>query len=529
MARKKFEFPRITPEEAGIPSGAILDLIDKSRELNIEFHSLMILRHGKVAAEMWWKPYAPDIPQHLFSFSKSLTATAIGLAESEGLLSLDDHVEKFFPRLIKPGADPDVYSLTIRHLLAMTSGASADETNTIRQLNWAEYFLNSKFGTKPGEVFHYNSINSYMLSVIIHRATGMSVMEYLTPRIFEPLGIENVKWMSCPMGFDAGGWGVYLTTDQMARFTQLYANGGLWRGRRLLPKEWVKQATSYQTDMKGFGKYDHPIEKQFGYGYQFWAAKNGMFRADGMMGQYGFVWPEKDLVVITTAGQPIQREVLYLIYDTIFAAVDTIPEGSLPGDDYDLLNRYKTRLRLYDSQVSPRPRTELSVTGKTYKFGLNLGSVFPLSVRYMENLPFEGFSYIRLTFKPDYCVLEWEESVYKNRVVLPLNGTLKEGTVSHSGKNYRVIGNGKWINYNTFCASVRFIETPNMTKTFFRFEKDKVHISFEEQPSFALAVKSLFNLVISSESITSPLSRVIGKILEQNIQGTVTETPPEKF
>lgn len=324
------------------------------------------------------------------------------------------------------------------------------------------------------------------------------------------------------MGIETGGWGLFLTTEQMARFMLLYQQKGIFNGKRILSEEWINLVTAYNMHMGKFGEYFNRIERDFGYGYHFWANTNGMYRADGMFGQYGFVWPEKDLIIITTAGHPMQREVLYLIYETLLPAVDSIPMGSKPSEDYELLNLYKNRLRVYDKFKGIRPKKELDISGKIYKFNLNVGSFVPLPLRYLDALPINGVTRARLIFKSKYCVLDWEESLFKNRVTLPLDGSLKEGTVEIAGKSFKVVSNGKWKDSSTFSAKIRYINTPHESIINFHFDEqdsDKVKISFEENPAYDKSLKYLLGIVIKSKNLNRPASKLAGRILEQNIPG----------
>ena len=291
-------FEAVAPEQLGITSASLINLIETAAARDLCLHSLMVIRHGKVAAQMWWKPYSPEKPHHLYSFSKSITCTAVGFAISEGLLSLDDRVVKFYPRRVENLLDKRVYSMTIEHLLTMTSGAFiANEAMMNIHIDWAEWFLNSPLTYFPGEKFIYNSLNTYMLSNIIRRVTGMGLVDYLTPRLFEPLGIKRPQWYTCPMGIECGGWGLELTTEDMAKFTLLYLNDGVWNGKRILPEGWARLVGEKHADSSTDAKFAYRPDSTAGYGYQFWINRDGKsYRADGMYAQYGLVLPEKDAV-----------------------------------------------------------------------------------------------------------------------------------------------------------------------------------------------------------------------------------------
>ncbi len=238
--------PRSEPEDVGIPSSAVTSFVDALGRSGQEVHSFMLLRRGAVAAEAWWKPYAPDLPHMLFSLSKSFTSTAVGLAVSERLLSVDDPVLRFFPEQAPRRPSKNLEAMRVRHLLTMSTGHEKDCLDRMmrgRSRDWVRRILSLKVEREPGSLFVYNSGASYLLSAIVQKVTGQRLVEYLAPRLFEPLGIEGAAWETCPLGINTGGWGLSLTTEDIAKFGLLYLRKGLWGGRRLLTEAWVDEAT----------------------------------------------------------------------------------------------------------------------------------------------------------------------------------------------------------------------------------------------------------------------------------------------
>src|SRR5262245_38947833 len=207
----KHQLPRSAPEAQGILSSAILAFVEAAERNIHELHSFMLLRHGAVVAEGWWSPYAPDRPHMLFSLSKSFTSTAVGMAVAEGRLSVDDPVLSFFPEDTPEQVSENLASMRVHHLLSMSTGHAEDTTKGLREQpegNWARAFLAAPVEHQPGTHFLYNSGATYMLSAIVQRLTGMTLLEYLRPRLFEPLEIENPTWETCPRGINVGGWGL---------------------------------------------------------------------------------------------------------------------------------------------------------------------------------------------------------------------------------------------------------------------------------------------------------------------------------
>jgi len=240
---------KTTPESLGISSRSILNFIDAAEKTRPDdLHSFMLLRHGKIVAEAYWNPYNPDNQHMLFSLSKSFTSTAIGIAQAEGLLSIYDPVISFFPDKTPGNPSQNLESMRIRDLLRMNTGHNT-EPQFIRQdtNDWVKAFLAAEVEHKPGTRFVYNSAGTFMLSAIIQKVSGETLLQYLTPRLFEPLGIENPSWETAPGGINVGGWGLKVRTKDIANFGQLYLQKGMWEGKQIVPAEWVEEATSLQT------------------------------------------------------------------------------------------------------------------------------------------------------------------------------------------------------------------------------------------------------------------------------------------
>src|SRR5689334_21313513 len=323
--------PRSSPEQQGIASADILAFIEAADKDVDTMNSFMLVRHGYVVAEGWWAPYDRETPHLLYSLSKSFTSTAVGLAIAEGKFSLDDTVLKFFPD--EAPADPSVNlkAMRVRDLLRMNTGNQieapirvddpAKQTDT-----WVKTFLAHSVPFKPGTHFLYNSPATYMLSAIVQKVTGQTVLEYLRPRLFEPLGFKDPVWISSPQGITAGAYGLSIRTEEIARFGELYLHKGMWNGKQLIPAAWVEQATSVQTSNGSAPTSDWDQ----GYGYQFWRSRHNSFRGDGAFGQYCMVIPELDAVVAITSGVRDMQKVMNLVWDRLLPAMKPgrLPENS---------------------------------------------------------------------------------------------------------------------------------------------------------------------------------------------------------
>lgn len=325
--------PRSTPEAEGIASSAILDFIQAAEAQLDSLHSVMVVRHGAVVAEGWWSPYAAQYPHMMFSVSKSFTSMAVGLANSEGLVTLDDRVVELLPHDLPAEIDDRLSALTVRHLLTMTTGHAADTVNLADAShgdNWARIILAKPLEFTPGTHYVYNSGATHLLAAIVQRVTGQRLLDYLGPRLFEPLGITDATWESSPQGIDAGGWGLSVTTEQLATFGQLLLQRGQWNGSQLVPAQWIDEATAVQVDTSGT---DHDLDGQQGYGYQFWRNRLAGYRADGAFGQFCLVLPEQDAVVVLTSALPVSQAALDLVWQHLLPAFG---DSALPAAESPL-------------------------------------------------------------------------------------------------------------------------------------------------------------------------------------------------
>lgn len=322
------ELLRSLPETQGISSTGIEAFLDAIEQQSLEIHSMMLLRHSHVVAEGWWKPYTAERPHMLFSLSKSFTSTAVGFAVTEGLLHVEDKVISFFPDQSPQNPSEYLSTMSIHDLLCMGTGHDKDTTGALREQpdgDWVKAFLEQPVVHPPGIHFLYNSGASYMLSAIVQKVSGQTLLEYLTPRLFEPLGIKQPTWETCPNGINTGGWGLSLRTEDIAKFGQLYLHKGNWDGRQLIPEAWVKKATAKQIS----NGTDPNVDWQQGYGYQFWRCRHGLYRGDGAFGQFCIIFPEHDAVLAITSGENDLGSIMENAWTHILPALqnETLPEN----------------------------------------------------------------------------------------------------------------------------------------------------------------------------------------------------------
>ncbi|HEX5417788.1 MAG TPA: serine hydrolase [Chloroflexota bacterium] len=433
-------------------------------------HSFILLRRGEVVAEGYWEPYAAASPHMLFSLSKSFTSTAIGMLVAEGRLSVDDHVLDYFPDEAPAEPSDNLRAMRIRHLLTMTTGHVEEPLRGLRQTEtkWTRAFLAHPVERAPGTHFLYNSLGTYMLSAIAQRITGERVVQYLQPRLFTPLGIAPPVWETSPEGIDTGGWGLNLTTREIARFGQLYLQKGVWNGQPLIPEAWVAAATAGQVPN---GPSSNPDWEQ-GYGYQFWRCRHGAYRGDGAFGQYCVVLPEQEAVLAITSGLSNMQSVLDRVWEHLLPAMGG---GTLPEDRpvSDALANRLAKLRLPSALGQPTSPIASQVSGREFVLRENperlsaLGFDFAAAGSTLNLRNEAGEQRIRCGFG------EWEHGTLT--IAWGPGGRLLP---------IKVAASGTWTDDQTYVVEVWLSETPFRRTLTCHFAGDTLTVDQQSNVSF---------------------------------------------
>lgn len=536
---KSDPLPRSTPEAQGVPSRLVEQFLKDLEALkDADTHSVIIQRHGVQIVQAHFKPYRGDYPHILYSLSKTFTATAVGFAVQEGLLSLDDRLLDLFAdkALPVPLRNGRLSTLTIRHLLTMQSGVKFNELGSVLERDWAKGFMQSEFAFEPGSQFSYNSMNSYMLSAAICRKAGMGLVEYLTPRLFEPLGIRGVQWETCPNGIEKGGWGLMLRPEDMAKLGQLYLQKGCYpvngRMRRLLSVDWVRQATANQTGCcKG---------APHGYGYHIWLCKRpGVYNFNGMFGQYVIVLPKSDMVVAITGGsQNLMPEsgTLGLVQDT-FGRKELLSDAPLPKDICALKSMVRTiqGLTLFKKEILPRRTpaslfrrlagrkkeltdTERRYNGTQYSLSKSFGSLLPMVLQCVHNNFTGGMQKLGFAFQPGECLITVTE--HDSLFVIPAgtDGVPRYTTVTVNGEPYYLGSYARWTtdedDRDVLKLYLSFVETPDtrILKCIFG-EGGKLTVKFDERPSASLAFQMMAESFQPDFHINDYINHKLNKLL----------------
>ena len=342
--------PRSTPEAQGVSSAGVRAYLEAADRDVKSMHSFMLVRHGQVVAEAWWKPQTPETAHQLWSLSKSFTSTAVGLAVADGKLKLEDPVLKFFPDEAPAEVSDHLRAMTVKDLLTMTCGHETEvKLSMTDTVPWVRAFLAHPVPHAPGTHFQYNTPGTHLLSAIVRKVTGETVLDYLQPRLFAPLGIDHPEWPASPQGNTIGGWGLKVRTEDIAKFGQLYLQKWQWQGKSLIPAPWVEQASARQVPNAAGRKNPDESDWAQGYGFQFWRCRHGAYRGDGKDGQFCLVLPEQDVVVAITAETGDMQRELNVVWDHLLPALQ---KGPLPEQPEELAKLKALTDRL---TVSPPP------------------------------------------------------------------------------------------------------------------------------------------------------------------------------
>lgn len=525
-----------SPESVGVSSREIFSFLEDIESSGSEFHSFMVIRHGKVAAECFRAPFSPERPHAMYSVSKTVTATAVAIAKEEGFLSFDEKVRDIFPDYTDGIIDEKLDNLTVRHLLTMTSGKEPSVFSDKSRINWIKDFFLAPWYNEPGKEFKYINENIYMLSLIVKRKTGLSVREFLKPRLFAPLGIDYPFWETDAYGNEAGGWGLYLKTEDLAKIMLTYQKGGLFGDKRIFSEEWVKFASSVQAETPD----EFDPDAKAGYGGCLWRCSvPGTYRADGMFSQFGIVFEELDAVLVVTsaiAEEQKARDIIWKHFPAAFIDENTQEDTSCP-----LLQEKLKNFPLESSAENKASSKESIISGKEIHFRkkilLNLigfpMSMLPLAVTYMTTDKAGNIDRMVLDFKEKECLLTWSEGDERNTIPLGKDGHYRYGTMRLGQIDYKVCSTLRFTDENTIYMEIRPVETIAKRKLTLRFtDRGKVRMKPSSDPGIydiAMTLAAGFEAMVGNKKITDriiPLFRFAPNLLEPTLKGSFNAKKP---
>ncbi len=437
---------RTPPETQGISSAVLLDFIDTLDSSVTEMHGLVLLRHGNIVAKGWWAPYAEDLPHMLFSLTKSFTSTAVGFAASEGRLSIDDPVASFFPDKLPRFISGNLEAMRIRHLLTMSTGHTADPTERSRSRgdgDWVAGFFEAPVEREPGTLFLYNSAASHVLSAIVQKVSGQTLLDYLTPRLFAPLGIHPDSWETDPRGINTGSSGLMIRTEEIARFGQLYLQKGMWNGQQVLPAAWIAEATSRQVSNRTANEAEPEHDWNQGYGYQFWRCRHGAYRADGAFGQFCIVFPEQDAVLAVNSAVSEMHVALSVVWDKLLPAFQPAPLPLAASNERALGERLSA-LALSAPDSKPVSPCAARISGTTYGMDANRWEIEAL----------------RVEAGPDGCIIHIRDHKLDKRAGCAYAGWRFTQSDVFGACQQPLAGHAEWIQPDTLRLTLRKYVTP---------------------------------------------------------------------
>ena len=559
-------FVRATPESQGISSdlfAALLRELDASKDTDM--HHFMALRHGKVICECNFAPYPKGMWHITHSMCKSITGMAIGMLIEEEKLKLDENIYDIFPDHINAFSKIFRPVITVENLLTMTSGITFNESGIVSGNDWLGSFLNASVNGKPGTEFQYNSLNTYVLSAIVTKRTGETLTEYLTPRLFGPLGITKYYWETCPKGITKGGWGLFLCAEDMAKLGQLYLQRGKWNGQQLVSEYWIEISTARHLKTQN---------DTYGYGYQLWMEQRpGSFEYNGMLGQNVIIYPDMDMVLVTNAGNKemfqdcIMLNIIRKYFPVNYHPADVLPENPL---SYSLLKRLcgelengennnrSTSLRgrwkrnvvsrrkhsdkKYSYRISAavdRPSDHHSfmraVSGRTYVMEQQNIGIAPLFVQVFHNNMTDGISEISFTYDAGNFYVSFTEGEVIHK--LPVGfGRAADGCVDLHGEHYLVATLGEFArdenDIPVLKLEITFIEECVKRKAHIFFhEDDEIEIRWNETPGKKMILAGLssiteelsgnflYNSLLGDHNITT--TELLHRLMEQTIEPAV--------
>jgi CubicO group peptidase (beta-lactamase class C family) len=469
IAQEATPLPRSNPETQGVSSRSLIDLVEALDSKIPGMHSLMIVRNGHVITEGWWAPYRAEDNHVLYSLSKSFTSTAVGFAVSEERLSIDDPVGLFFPDAMPDEASYNLKSMRVRDILTMTTGHQ-QEPSAAAEIVSTESFLSQEVPHPPGTHFKYNTAATFMQSAIVQKLTGKTVLDYLGPRLFAPLGIEKPEWDTNFQGISLGGYGLRVRTEDIAKLGQLYLQNGKWNGKQLIPMDWVSMATSKQVSNGSNPDNDW----NQGYGFQFWRCRHNAYRGDGAFGQYCIVMPDQNAVIAITSGVSNMQSVMNVIWDFFLPACQT--EALKPNKaEVTALKSRLTSLTILPAKGNLTSEQASRVLNRIYTLDVNEQGYKSIRINHSEKsneltLRLEG-SERTLSLPAGY--LAWHSG----------RSDISAGRLAHFS-NEQVAGTFAWEKENVLTFKICAIETPFHFQIRLRFEDDNITLESESNVAF---------------------------------------------
>ena len=329
-------FRQSTPEAQGMDSGKLVEIVGfyeaaHAKDQGVSIDSISIVRNGYLVADFYFNPLFPKDTAHVIhSCTKSIMSALIGIAIEQGhIASVDVPMIEFFKDKQDAIQDEKMTAITLMDLLSMKTGIRSRDSYLYRweglfamtaTADWVAHILSLPVDAQPGTRFNYSNLSSFLLSAIIHKATGIDTMAFARKHLFDPIGIGDVRWEWSPQGIGIGYARMWMKPEDMAKFGLLYLQQGQWNGRQIIPAAWVQESITPHAFPKNYveildanGEKDQELTSRNwaganffrafadGYGYQWWLDKSGTYSAVGVAGQFIMVAPEQNLLTVVTS------------------------------------------------------------------------------------------------------------------------------------------------------------------------------------------------------------------------------------
>ena len=535
--------PRSSAKAEGIDNRQIANFFaDVTKSTKASLHGVVIVKNGRVINKTMYQPYRENIWNTTHSLAKTITALAVGFAVDEGLLAVDNSIYELLLGTPTFFTSNNVKQLTVKHLLTMTSGVNFREVSIVASDNWTESFFKSDFQATPGTEFDYNSLNTYILAKILFEKTGETLLDYLKPRLLEPLGIKAIASEKSAEGVDKAGWGMYVTLEDMAKLGLLILQKGRWLNgtgemQQLLSEAWVAEMV-----------YPHvpDARETKRYGYQIWLGKtDNYYCMNGLFGQHVYINPEENLVVATTAGlnyvfidedvieaihrnlcgkgivdtntEDISETVLaqqlgqlrYKNYKLLAKDTITVPAPELPTEKKTFFEKLRAFFKEEKSTVEQVqfPQILHKISNIAYEFPDNVAGILPLIVQAMNNNFSQGVERVDFTIEGNDFVLHWQERGQELLsipigIYQPTYATIRLGREQFEIATYGILTTDEDDNF-VLKIEVLFLETSSTRtiKCFYMTDTNECILKFDEQPSISCLMDNLVEQVGSGDII----------------------------
>lgn len=450
------DLERISFQSAGVSKQAVTRLIaELENDWKIHLSGFGMLLDGKLVCE-YYPEYNIPVCRHVsFSLSKSVVAMAVGIAEEQGIINIDEKLCDIFSSHSGIFMKRGMKNVTIRHLLTMTAGVTFDELSSFFSMDWRLSYMGSDLGFEPGSDFAYNSLNTYMLVAAITKRSGKKFIDYINEFLLYPMGIHDVTWDKCPQGIEKGGWGMKLSVPDMLKLGQLYLDSGSWMvqgvRRQLVPEKWVRESLSCHVPLQ-----DNRMLR--GYGYHIWLLANGAFLYNGVFGQNVYVHPDRRLVIAMTAsayalfpdGKPVACLCRFSENDMNFRrdkTKDVLKKMLFSREADDLSVRLyspKKRAGVHsENRLSQSERKNMQqlvpYLERTYCFDEYASALVPLSTQVLYSNYMTGIAQIRFSMEQGCPVMHATDDGVTYHIPLGFGEkAYRQQTLVVNGKEYRI-------------------------------------------------------------------------------------------